>query len=72
VGLRLRNQQRPGPWEGELRNMWKPTHRPVYGSIAMASAEQILFKVLALQIRAREVGIRRPFISWPRCITRGK
>jgi hypothetical protein len=29
-------------------------------------------KVLALQIKARKVGIPTPFISWPRCITRAK
>jgi hypothetical protein len=26
-GLRLGHAKRPGPWEGELRNMWKPTQR---------------------------------------------
>jgi len=51
----------PGPWEGELRNMWKPTQQTglwlhSHGIDAARSYSQ----VLALQIKAREVGIPTP------------
>ncbi|HUC17738.1 MAG TPA: NAD(P)/FAD-dependent oxidoreductase [Acetobacteraceae bacterium] len=48
----------PGPWEGELRNMWKPTrqtglwfHTQGIGGVRFPSL------ILALQIKAREAGI---------------
>ncbi len=48
----------PGPWEGELRNMWKPTrHEALWfhgGNLAQARFYSL---ILALQIKAREVGI---------------
>jgi putative flavoprotein involved in K+ transport len=49
----------PGPWEGELRNMWKPTRQRglwfhCTGGIGGA---RFYSQVLALQIKAREVGI---------------
>jgi putative flavoprotein involved in K+ transport len=33
-GLGSNTRKDPGPWEGELRNMWKPTHKKRCGSMA--------------------------------------
>ena len=47
----------PGPWEGELRNMWKPTQQEALwfqgGNLMQARFYSL---ILALQIKAREVG----------------
>ena len=51
----------PGPWEGELRNMWKPTHQPglwFHGGNLHQSRHYSLF--LALQLKARLEGIPTP------------
>ena len=51
----------PGPWEGELRNMWKPTHQPAlwfHGGNLHQSRHYSQF--LALQIKARMEGISTP------------
>ena len=48
----------PGPWEGELRNMWKPTAQEAlwfHGGNLAQSRHYGLY--LALQIKAREVGL---------------
>ncbi len=51
----------PGPWEGELRNMWKPTQQEALwfqgGNLMQARFYSL---VLALQIKAREVGLATP------------
>jgi putative flavoprotein involved in K+ transport len=51
----------PGPWEGELRNMWKPTQQKglwFHGAgIGMA---RFYSRILALQIKARQAGIATP------------
>ena len=51
----------PGPWEGELRNMWKPTQQEALwfhgGNLFQARFYSLL---LALQIKARQVGIATP------------
>jgi putative flavoprotein involved in K+ transport len=55
----------PGPWEGELRNMWKPTHQPnlwFQGGNLMQSRFHSLH--LALQIKARMEGLPTP-VYWP-------
>ena len=56
----------PGPWEGELRNMWKPTHQAGLwfhgGNLQQARFYSLL---LALQIKAREVGISTPAYGLP-------
>ncbi|MFC0397795.1 flavin-containing monooxygenase [Paraburkholderia rhizosphaerae] len=48
----------PGPWEGELRNMWKPTRQPGLwfhgGNFQMARFHS---KFLALQLKARFEGL---------------
>jgi len=51
----------PGPWEGELRNMWKPTRQPglwFHGGNLMQSRLYSLF--LALQLKARLEGLPTP------------
>jgi putative flavoprotein involved in K+ transport len=48
----------PGPWEGELRNMWKPTAQPGLwfhgGNLAQS---RFYSQILALQLKARHVGL---------------
>jgi putative flavoprotein involved in K+ transport len=48
----------PGPWEGELRNLWKPTRQPGLwfhgGNFQMA---RFYSRFLALQLKARFEGI---------------
>lgn len=51
----------PGPWEGEPRNMWKPTQQPglwLHGGNLALSWHYSL--VLALQIKARREGLPTP------------
>jgi putative flavoprotein involved in K+ transport len=51
----------PGPWEGELRNMWKPTAQPNFwvhgGGLALSRFHSIF---LALQLKARFEKIDTP------------
>jgi putative flavoprotein involved in K+ transport len=51
----------PGPWEGELRNMWKPTRQEALwfrgGNLAQSRHYS---RYLALQIKARMEGIPTP------------
>ncbi len=51
----------PGPWEGELRNMWKPTGQPGLwfhgGNLAQSRFHSLH---LALQIKARMEGLETP------------
>ena len=51
----------PGPWEGELRNMWKPTAQPglwFQGGNLMQARFHSLH--LALQLKARMEGLETP------------
>ena len=51
----------PGPWVGELRNMWKPTQQPnlwFHGGNLMQSRHYSLY--LALQLKARYEAIPTP------------
>ncbi|SFP38649.1 NAD(P)/FAD-dependent oxidoreductase [Variovorax sp. 770b2] len=51
----------PGPWEGELRNMWKPTQQPglwIHGG--NLSQSRFYSLTLALQIKARMEGLATP------------
>jgi putative flavoprotein involved in K+ transport len=60
-GLGSATTKDPGPWEGELRNMWKPTRQDglwfMGGNLAQA---RFFSLVLALQIKARHAGIDTP------------
>ena len=60
-GLGSGTTEDPGPWEGELRNMWKPTHQPslwFHGGNLHQSRHYSQF--LSLQIKARMEGISTP------------
>ena len=60
-GLGSDTEKDPGPWEGELRNMWKPTqvaHLWFHGGNLAQSRHYSEF--LALQLKARQVGIPTP------------
>ena len=60
-GLGSDTPKDPGPWEGELRNMWKPTQQAglwFHGGNLHQSRHYSQF--LALQLKARAVGIETP------------
>jgi putative flavoprotein involved in K+ transport len=60
-GLGSDTRYDPGPWEGELRNMWKPTSQPglwFHGGNLHQSRHYSLY--LALQIKARQAGLSTP------------
>ncbi|MGO4728279.1 MULTISPECIES: NAD(P)/FAD-dependent oxidoreductase [Inquilinus] len=51
----------PGPWEGELRNLWKPTQqKALWFHGGNFSTSRLFSRALALQIKAREAGIPTP------------
>jgi putative flavoprotein involved in K+ transport len=56
----------PGPWQGELRNMWKPTAQQGLwfhgGNLALS---RFYSKFVALQIKARMEGIATPVYGEP-------
>jgi putative flavoprotein involved in K+ transport len=60
-GLGSGTTKDPGPWEGELRNMWKPTQQPglwFHGGNLHQSRHYSLY--LALQLKARMEGLPTP------------
>ena len=60
-GLGSDTTKDPGPWEGEQRNMWKPTQQEnlwFHGGNLHQSRHYSLY--LALQLKARHVGIPTP------------
>jgi putative flavoprotein involved in K+ transport len=60
-GLGSDTPKDPGPWEGELRNMWKPTQQEAlwfHGGNLHQSRHYSQF--LALQLKARHAGIDTP------------
>jgi putative flavoprotein involved in K+ transport len=60
-GLGSDTPKDPGPWEGEQRNMWKPTQQPglwFHGGNLHQSRHYSLF--LALQLKARYEGLDTP------------
>ncbi len=60
-GLGSATRTDPGPWEGELRNMWKPTHQEAlwfHGGNLHQSRHYSQF--LSLQLKARLEGIPTP------------
>jgi putative flavoprotein involved in K+ transport len=54
----------PGPWEGELRNIWKPTQQEGLwfhgGNLAQS---RFYSQFLALQIKARAANISTPVFA---------
>ncbi|MGI9521318.1 MAG: NAD(P)-binding domain-containing protein [Hyphomicrobiaceae bacterium] len=60
-GLGSDTPKDPGPWEGELRNMWKPTQQDAlwfHGGNLHQSRHYSQF--LSLQLKARHVGLPTP------------
>ena len=60
-GLGSDTKKDPGPWEGELRNMWKPTHQEAlwfHGGNLHQSRHYSQF--LSLQLKARMEGLPTP------------
>ena len=60
-GLGSATTHDPGPWEGELRNMWKPTQQPglwIHGGNLAQS--RFYSRTLALQIKARMEDLPTP------------
>ncbi len=60
-GLGSDTTKDPGPWEGEQRNMWKPTQQPglwFHGGNLHQSRHYSLY--LALQLKARYEGLDTP------------
>ena len=63
-GLGSDTRQDPGPWEGELRNMWKPTAQEGLWFQAGNIAQSRHFsRYLALQLKARFEGLPTPVYS---------
>jgi putative flavoprotein involved in K+ transport len=60
-GLGSNTTRDPGPWEGELRNMWKPTRQPALwfhgGNLHLS---RYYSQFVALQIKARMEGVPTP------------
>ncbi|MBZ9675233.1 NAD(P)/FAD-dependent oxidoreductase [Mesorhizobium sp. ES1-1] len=56
----------PGPWQGELRNMWRPTAQEALwfqgGNLALS---RFYSKYVALQLKARMEGIETPVYGKP-------
>jgi putative flavoprotein involved in K+ transport len=66
-GLGSETPKDPGPWEGELRNMWKPTRQEAlwfHGGNLHQSRHYSQF--LSLQLKARMEGIRTPVYGLPK------
>jgi putative flavoprotein involved in K+ transport len=60
-GLGSGTMRDPGPWAGELRNMWAPTRQPglwLHGGNLQQSRFYSL--QLALQLKARSLGLPTP------------
>lgn len=60
-GLGSDTSKDPGPWEGELRNMWKPTQQEAlwfHGGNLHQSRHYSTY--LALQLKARQAGLATP------------
>ncbi|HEX7264006.1 MAG TPA: NAD(P)/FAD-dependent oxidoreductase [Candidatus Dormibacteraeota bacterium] len=66
-GLGSDTTKDPGPWEGELRNMWKPTQQEAlwfHGGNLHQSRHYSQY--LALQLKARMEGIPTPVYGLPK------
>ena len=65
-GLGSGIQGDPGPWQGELRNMWKPTAQEALwfhgGNLALS---RFYSRLVALQLKARMEGIPTPVYGRP-------
>lgn len=63
-GLGSGTRKDPGPWAGELRNMWKPTAQPGLW-LQGGNLQQARFysRILALQLKARMEGLPTPVFT---------
>ena len=65
-GLGSGTKNDPGPWEGEPRNMWKPTHQEGLwfhgGNLYQA---RLYSRYLAMQVKARMEGVPTPVYGMP-------
>jgi putative flavoprotein involved in K+ transport len=72
-GLGSNTTKDPGPWEGELRNMWKPTAQDGLwfhgGNLAQSRHYS---RYLALQLKARLEGIATPVYARKRAVLKQK
>jgi putative flavoprotein involved in K+ transport len=71
-GLGSDTTKDPGPWEGEQRNMWKPTQQEAlwfHGGNLAQSRHYSLF--LALQLKARQAGLPTPVYGLQEVYHRG-
>ena len=60
-GLGSKTKYDPGPWEGELRNMWKPTQQPgLWFQGGNLQQSRFYSQHLSLQIKAHMAGISMP------------
>jgi putative flavoprotein involved in K+ transport len=60
-GIGSNTTKDPGPWEGELRNMWKPTQQPgLWFQGGNLHQSRHYSQYLALQIKARMEGLPTP------------
>jgi len=65
-GLGSSTRDDPGPWEGELRNMWKPTAQEgLWVQGGNLSFSRVYSKYLALQLQARYLGLETPVYGAP-------
>ena len=56
----------PGPWDGELRNLWKPTRQQaLWFHVGGFIQSRFYSRALALQIKAREAGLPTPVYKLP-------
>ncbi|MDF0603549.1 NAD(P)/FAD-dependent oxidoreductase [Psychromarinibacter sp. C21-152] len=56
----------PGPWLGELRNMWKPTaHEGLWFHGGNLALSRFYSRFVALQLKARQLGIPTPVYGRP-------
>ncbi len=59
----------PGPWEGESRNLWKPTNQPgLWIQAGNLFQARLYSKYTALQIKARMEGINTPVYGIPEAV----
>jgi putative flavoprotein involved in K+ transport len=57
-GVGSATRKDPGPWEGELRNMWKPTaHHALWFQGGNLAQSRHFSRFLAVQLKARMEGM---------------
>ncbi len=65
-GLGSNTTKDPGPWEGEPRNMWKPTHQEnLWFHGGNLHQSRFWSQFVALQIKARMEGLKTPVYGIP-------